>query len=344
MAVALFNHPLLCNYYLTYRCNAKCGFCDIWEKPSPFVDVATAERNLQALKRLGVRVVDFTGGEPLLHRELPALLRLAKRLGFITTVTTNTLLYPKYGKQLSDLVDMLHFSLDYPDEERHNASRGVACYQHFVQSLALAQEWGERPDILYTVTEDSLGGVEEVYERFAKPTGNILILNPVFEYGEVGSSLSAASLKQLTRWGRKRYVYLNKAFLGLRKAGGNDITKPLCRAGSSSIVISPQNELVLPCYHLGLQALPIEQPLDELWRSATVQEAIKQEGRLPQCAGCSINCYMQPSFAYQVNRYFWQALPSTLKYSLEKWVMQRAGQVWQQRKKAKAKRKALSFE
>ena len=32
----LVTHPILCNYYVTYRCNAKCGFCDIWERPSPY--------------------------------------------------------------------------------------------------------------------------------------------------------------------------------------------------------------------------------------------------------------------------------------------------------------------
>jgi hypothetical protein len=42
------------------------------------------------------------------------------------------------------------------------------------------------------------------------------------------------------------------------------------------------------------------------------------EGRLPQCEGCTINCYMQPSFAVETSKYFWEALPSTLKYNWEK--------------------------
>jgi MoaA/NifB/PqqE/SkfB family radical SAM enzyme len=68
MALRVVSHPVLCNYYLTYRCNAACSFCDIWEKPSPYVTLEQVEANLQALRRLGVQVVDFTGGEPLLHR------------------------------------------------------------------------------------------------------------------------------------------------------------------------------------------------------------------------------------------------------------------------------------
>ena len=75
----LINHPVLCNYYLTYRCNAKCGFCDIWQQPSPYINLKNVEANLTDLKKLRVRVIDFTGGEPLLHRQLPEMLKLAKK-------------------------------------------------------------------------------------------------------------------------------------------------------------------------------------------------------------------------------------------------------------------------
>ncbi|MSQ80004.1 MAG: radical SAM protein, partial [Flavobacteriaceae bacterium] len=124
----LRRRPILCNYYLTYRCNAKCGFCDIWEKPSPYATLENVEQNLKDMKQLGVRVIDFTGGEPLLHQQLSDFCRMAKDMGFITTVTSNGLLYPKNAEKLKGLIDMLHFSLDSPIEEEHNLSRGVKCF------------------------------------------------------------------------------------------------------------------------------------------------------------------------------------------------------------------------
>ena len=117
--------PVLCNYYVTYRCNAACGFCDIWEQPSPMISLDDARRNLDDLRRLGVRIIDFTGGEPLLHTRLHDLLAMAKARGFLTTVTTNGLLYPKRARQLAGLVDLLHFSIDSSDPAEHDASRGV---------------------------------------------------------------------------------------------------------------------------------------------------------------------------------------------------------------------------
>ncbi|GAB3329955.1 radical SAM protein [Larkinella ripae] len=313
----LVSHPVLCNYYITYRCNATCSFCDIWERPSPYVTPENVWDNLRDLKRLGVRVVDFTGGEPLLHRQLDTLLREAKDLGLITTITTNGLLYPKYAERLHGLVDMLHFSLDSPIAEEHDKSRGVKCFDKVMESIAIARKLGERPDILFTVFEHNIHQIKQLHEEICLPNGLVLILNPVFEYNEVetGGGFSEKSLQDMTWWGKQKNVYLNDAFIQLRRDGGNHVDDPVCLAGSTTLVISPENKLVLPCYHLGLKDFPIEGDLYNLYRSEEVQKLIALEGRLPGCEGCAINCYMQPSFAVEMNRYWWKALPSTLKYN-----------------------------
>lgn len=311
----LVSHPVLCNYYVTYRCNAACSFCDIWERPSPYITLEEAKANLAALKQLGVKVVDFTGGEPLLHRQLDELLKECKRLGLLTTITTNCLLYPKYANRLRGLVDMLHFSLDSPEPEEHDLSRGVKCFDKVMESIQIAKSLGERPDILFTVFESNIHQIKKVWQEICKPHGLVLILNPVFEYNKVGSQLSPAALQQLRQWGKKSNVYLNDAFIQLRLDGGNHTDSPICLAGSTTIVISPENKLVLPCYHLGLKEFAIENNLYELYLSDEVQKLVALEGRLPACEGCAINCYMQPSFAVTINKYWWKALPSTLKYN-----------------------------
>lgn len=316
----LISHPILCNYYVTYRCNAACDFCDIWEKPSPYITLSEAEQNFVALKKMGVKVIDFTGGEPLLHQKIVELLQLAKSMKFITTLTTNCLLYPKNAEKLRGLVDMLHFSLDSPNKAEHDASRKVACFDFVMKSIEIAKNLGERPDILFTVFENNTHQIAQVYEQISLQNNLILILNPVFAYNDVNirNGLSTKTLENLHTWAKKKNVYLNEAFLQLRKDGGNKTDKPVCRAGSSTVVISPENKLVLPCYHLGIEEIKIENNLYELYYSDKVQQLIKQEGRYPQCEGCVINCYMQPSFTVEMNKYWFAALPSTLKYSLEK--------------------------
>jgi len=316
----LTSKPVLCNYYVTYRCNAKCSFCDIWEKPSPYIKAEEVEQNLRDMKKLGVQVIDFTGGEPLLHREIDVFLKMAHDMGFITTLTTNGLLYPKLAERLKGKVDMLHFSLDSAHKEEHDTGRGVACYDFVMESIKVAKKLGERPDVLFTVFRHNLDQLEQVYQEIILPNKLVLILNPAFEYNavETGERLTEEELDYLSAFGKRKQVYLNEAFIQLRRDGGNHIDKPVCKAASTTLVISPSNELVLPCYHLGIDKFPISGNLYELYRSKEVESIKQQEGKLPACEGCTINCYMQPSFAVEVNKYFWKALPSTLKYNLEK--------------------------
>ncbi len=268
-----------------------------------------------------MKVIDFTGGEPLLHRQIDQLLSMAQEAGFITTLTTNTLLYPKWAERLRGLVNMLHFSLDSSNQERHDRSRGVACYDTLIESIKIAKSIGERPDILFTTGKDSVNELEEVYHSICLPNNLVLIINPLFEYNTKGSldQLDEESIRYLKKkWIGKKNVYLNRAFLDLRLEGGNNIHDPVCKAASSTIVISPDNKLVLPCYHLGKQEFDIEDNLFSLYNSSQVKAVINQEGRLPECEGCVINCYMQPSFAVNMNRYWFKALPSTIKYNLIK--------------------------
>lgn len=316
----LVRHPVLCNYYVTYRCNARCSFCDIWEKPSPYIKLADVENNLRDLKELGVQVIDFTGGEPLLHQQIDQFLGLAHDMGFITTLTTNCLLYPKWAERLRGKVDMLHFSLDAATKEKHDQGRGVACFDFVLESIRIAKELGERPDILFTVFSENLPDLEKVYREIALPHNLMLLVNPAFSYNtvETGIPLTLTELDYLTAFGKQRNVYVNEGFLQLRREGGNHTADPVCKAASTTLVISPENELVLPCYHLGEQKFPVNNHLKQLYQSEPVRRLVALEGRLPACEGCTINCYMQPSFAVELNHYFWKALPSTLKYNWQK--------------------------
>jgi len=316
----LINHPVLCNYYLTYKCNAKCSFCDIWEIPSQYASLDDIKKNFIHLKKLGVKIIDFTGGEPLLHPNLPEILAEAKALKFITTVTTNGLLYPKKAKELAGLIDMLHFSLDSSIASEHNTMRGVACFDYVLKSIKIAKELGETPDILFTVFKGNFEQIRPVYEQIVLPNKLLMVLNPAFEYNGLGvdDALSPQQLKELSAWGKKSRVYLNDAFITLRRNGGNSTAKPVCKAASSTVVISPDNKLVLPCYHLGKESFKVNDNLSNLYSTDAVKNIIQQEGKLPECEGCTINCYMQPSFAVELNKYWFKALPSTLKYNYYK--------------------------
>lgn len=315
--------PVLANYYVTNRCNASCDFCNIWEDTqSPFIQLDHVKQNLTDLKKLGVKIIDFTGGEPLLHRHIDQLLGLAKSMGFRTSLTSNGLLYPKKAESIRGLVDLLHFSLDSAYEEKHDRHRGVKCFQSVMDSLKLAKLLGEKPDILFTVRNDNYLELPEIY-KISSELNLILILNPLFSYGNKGDELQPHVLDYLEAFAKKPLTYLNEGFIALRRNGGNQINDPVCKAVSSTVVISAYNELLLPCYHMTKKAIPINGNLYELRQSEGVKEAERMQGRYDFCQGCTINCYFEPSFAVSLNEYMIKSLPSKIKYGFNKFIRQR---------------------
>jgi hypothetical protein len=95
-------------------------------------------------------------------------------------------------------------------------------------------------------------------------------------------------------------VIVDRAQLALIASGGNHRDDPVCKAVSSTVVISPENQLWLPCYHFKHESLPIENNLYDLYKtSAVVAQAREREGRHEFCEGCTVYCYMRNSLMWR---------------------------------------------
>jgi MoaA/NifB/PqqE/SkfB family radical SAM enzyme len=316
--------PILCNYYLTYRCNAYCDFCHFGDhaqfRGQRHAETTDVLRNIPALYKLGVRFIDLTGGEPLLHPDIDVIARCAKDAGMRTSITSNGLLYPKFARRLRGLVDLLHFSLDSDDAAQHDALRGVPCFDAVMRSLDLAAELGEKPDLIFTATNDNYMRLAAVHD-IARSRGLMLLINPVFEYFRE-EDLPEEALLEIERVAKLPMAYLNPSFITLRRRGGNDPAAPLCRAASRVIVISPDDHILLPCYHQHTERIPIEGDLLRAYQSERIAWHREREGRHSFCKGCAINCYFEPSFAFPTNLLSLASVPSKIKYGYTKYIVQ----------------------
>jgi MoaA/NifB/PqqE/SkfB family radical SAM enzyme len=294
--------PTTCNYYVTLRCNQRCTFCNIPHtnngSPQREPTMEQVRANFRDLKRLGVFVIDVTGGEPLLYRNLVEMLALAKKMRFMTTVTTNGMLYPKLADQLVGKVDALLFSIDSTDPEEHDRIRAMKSFHLSLEALAVARKLRQPLYISHVVTNESFDHVDEMI-RFARDQGAILYLNPCFSFfGNEG--LDKDKAKGLVKYFGKPGVIVDRAQLAHIGEGGNKIEDPVCRAVTSTVVISPENKLLLPCYHFKEEALPIENKLYDLYNySDTVRLAKEMEGRHSFCEGCTVYCYMRSSLLWK---------------------------------------------
>ncbi len=311
--------PILLHYFITNRCNAKCSFCSIWsDSPKADEKKEDVKRNLIAARNEGCRFVDFTGGEPLLHSDLPYFLREAKKLGFITSVTTNCILFPSRVNELEGLIDLLHFSIDADSPELHDTIRGVKSFSHVMESIPLALSYNLIPDLLFTYTDENIDYFEGIY-RLGLSYKLIVILDPVF-YTNGPDRLKRSTHIKALNLSRKRGVYLNRAHLSIRFAGGNHIRNPLCRVVDSTVVLIPQSQRVYPCFHHRCMFSTYDKEGNsEENQKELFFEARRMQGRYSFCEGCHLNCYLDPSYNFVFNRLFFQSLGAKFNYIIMKY-------------------------
>src|SRR5688572_8971060 len=96
------------------RCNLACSYCNEFDDHSRPVSTPDMLRRIDRLDDLGTGIVTFSGGEPLLHPDLDALIREVRVRGMIATVISDGYLLTRNRiRQLNRAgLDHLQISLD----------------------------------------------------------------------------------------------------------------------------------------------------------------------------------------------------------------------------------------
>ena len=110
---------------VTDRCNLRCRYCmpECGVKKIPHAEILSLEEILRVANvfaRLGIKKIRLTGGEPLLRKNLPSLIRELKNLSGIeqVTLTTNGVLLKNFAPELIAAgLDGINLSLDTLDEK-----------------------------------------------------------------------------------------------------------------------------------------------------------------------------------------------------------------------------------
>ena len=124
----LIHNPYHCHYQITRRCNFKCLSCRVWK------DEACGELDLDKIKilsanlsKIGIKSIVITGGEPLLRKDIPEVISIFKKEGFLVRLQTNGFLLNE--KLLQEIfsrgLDDIYISLDTLDSTKFMHINGV---------------------------------------------------------------------------------------------------------------------------------------------------------------------------------------------------------------------------
>lgn len=164
----LFNQrtPLLVNWEITRRCNAKCRYCNIWDNPSKELDTGQVLAIIRELSLLGTRMIHFTGGEPLLREDIGVILDYCHQKHIPTAMNSNGYFIPERINEIATL-QLLGISIDGP-EDVHDSIRGKGSYARTIEAITVARKKGIKIRLLVVLSECNLDAVDFLLEKAAE--------------------------------------------------------------------------------------------------------------------------------------------------------------------------------
>jgi radical SAM protein with 4Fe4S-binding SPASM domain len=179
-------------WYLTDRCNLRCGHCWINAEPSKkCIDEMTLTQATDLLTecaRLGVPHITFSGGEPLLYPHAGAVFEKAVSLGLPFGVETNGLLVDdavltilREAQKVTG-AEVACVSLDGGDRESHEALRGQHTFRRTVYALQRMQ-YEKVPFmiqcVLHRKNTESIPAIFEIAHQVGARQLSFAVLHPV---------------------------------------------------------------------------------------------------------------------------------------------------------------------
>lgn len=248
--------PVLATFQVNLRCNSACGYCDLPLNVGRYEMSREEIRQIfTGLYREGVRFVLVQGGEPLLRRDLPEILKDLSSIGLqLTLITNGTKLTASLVERLSRMPLAISISLDTLDRTRYQRIRGADQLDQVLEGIALLTTYPHSKFLTCIVSEINRADVPAVV-RFARAQGFLPVVGAyhwnVGTYGKADELLmyersSAAAVftalldDELIPPGYlRKFVEDNVAWLRGRKL------EP-CDAGRYSIAIDASGN-VSPC-------------------------------------------------------------------------------------------------
>ena len=168
--------------HVTDRCNLSCSHCY-------YDDVSTGDLPPDAVRRMIDEIVDlngesitFSGGEPLLHRDIKGLLTYASAKLRIQVLSNGTLIDDEWASFLAGLGNVrVQISIDGSGEKIHDSIRGDGAFLKAITAIERLQRagLGDRITLSATVMKQNIRDLLDIIglaERLSVPVTRFLPL------------------------------------------------------------------------------------------------------------------------------------------------------------------------
>jgi MoaA/NifB/PqqE/SkfB family radical SAM enzyme len=265
--------------------------CPFWKRPSKDSSTAREKAILRQIYDSGVCAIAFEGGEPLLRNDLVEILAFSRSLPLHTSLVTNgTLLESRIDEIAPYINGAVYVSLDGL-EKTHDAIRGISgCFRKAVRGI-MASRGKVSVTINTTIMAENIHEIEDLV-KLAKELDTGIAVAVAYEYCNAKTSAPASHeikeiAKKLAEMKKNGYPLINSpSYFKVFAKEKNWACKPW-----ASVNVSPEGNLVLPCYVRNEYAGTISV------FEAGIKTAISKFNwkETQNCQECSLHCYVEPS-------------------------------------------------
>jgi radical SAM protein with 4Fe4S-binding SPASM domain len=313
----------------TAGCNLRCIHCrrlDVLDKPDPNeLDTEEAKDLIDQIAGFGRPVLIFSGGEPLVRRDLFLLAAYAKEKGLPIAIATNgTLVDALVARRLKNSgFYYASVSLDGSHAPTHDKFRGPGAFEKTLDGMRYMQEAGIKVQVNFTVTKMNVREVPEVYDLCRDHQAIALYLFLLVPVGcgvQIADSqmLSSEEVEEWLKWVAQKdhegplplkaicapqYFRVDHEVLGKTEAEIPSDRKG-CLAGLHMCFITHKGD-VYPCGYLPMVAGNIRRrSLRQIWEGSPFFMTLRDSSLLTgRCGTCDFKevcggCRARAFYAY----------------------------------------------
>jgi hopanoid biosynthesis associated radical SAM protein HpnH len=285
-------YPLVLMLEPLYRCNLACAGCGKIDYPDDILNLRLSyDECMQAIDECAAPAVSIAGGEPLLHREMPQIVRGFLERGKFVILCTNALLLAKKIDQFKphpNFTWSIHLDGDQAMHDKSVCQEGT--YEKAIEAIKISKARGFRTQINCTLFNDAEPArVAAFFDHMMTMGLDGITVSPGYAYERAPDQehfLNRERTKKLFRDifargnGGKRWSF-TQSDLFLDFLAGNQTYECTPWSMPARTVFGWQK----PCYLLGEGYVPTFKELmdDTEWDEYGV-------GKYEKCSNCMVHC------------------------------------------------------
>jgi putative heme d1 biosynthesis radical SAM protein NirJ2 len=295
---------MIVSWNTTNECNLFCGHCyrEAGDRRAGELNTEEGKKLIGEIARARFKIMIFSGGEPLIRRDIFELIQYASSAGLRPVLGSNgTLITEEIAGGLKEAGAMgVGISLDSLDADRHNALRRCEnAWERAVLGMKNCREAGLPFQIHTTVMNWNAEEIERMTD-FAVEMGaaahHIFFLVPTGRGKNIADeSLDGASYESLIKRIMKKSARVPievkptcaPQFMRVAEQLGLETRfSKGCIAGTAYCIVGPTGK-VQPCAYLDMEIGDVrETPFDEIWRDSAALQTLRTAAYGGACGHC----------------------------------------------------------